>query len=282
MIIDETIGFIQELYKEKVQEITIERVVVGIFFTGVKLSNGLAGISYTPTEDIHQEGGCIRIGSVTQKTFPIRGTSALDILSFPDGGMLFHTVKIVVLNALSALFMTKSVYHIVDDRDALDLIDLGVVRKVAMVGAIPPFMDRLKKIKDLDLHVIEKKIESFRGDEIRFYVPATEAASLLSLCDTVIITGAAIANGSMETLLGYTGKARHVIVAGPTAGFIPDALFSRGVGLVSSVVVTDPDKTLDLLAEGKGAYQLFAEKCVKKINIVNQGFQNQYNHGGRG
>jgi uncharacterized protein len=274
MVVDETIGMICELYENRLREITIERLVAGIFFTGVKLSHGLGGISYTPTEEIHQEGGCIRIGNTVRKSFHFRGTSALDILSMPDGGKLFDTVKIVVLNALSALFLAKNIYQIIDDRDALDLIDLGTVKKVAMVGAIPPFLERLKTIKDLHLHVIEKKIESFQGDDIQFYVPASEAASLLPLCDTIIITGAAIANGTIDTLLGYSGKARHVIVVGPTAGFIPDALFVRGVGIVSSVVVTDPDKTLDMLGEGKGAYQLFAEKCVKKINVVNQAFQN--------
>jgi uncharacterized protein (DUF4213/DUF364 family) len=274
MVVDETVELICELYGKRLQEITIERLVAGIFFTGVKLSNGLGGISYTPTESIHQEGGCIRVGHASQKSLLFRGTSALDILSSRDVGMLLHTVRIVVLNALSALFLVKDIYQIVEDRDALDLIDLGAVRKVAMVGAIPPFLERLKTIKDLQLHVIEKKIESFQGDDIRFYVPASEAAGLLPLCDTIIITGAAFANGTMESLLGYTGKAQNVIVAGPTAGFIPDALFARGVDIVSTVLVTEPDKALDMLAEGKGAYQLFVEKFVKKINVVNQAFQN--------
>jgi uncharacterized protein len=273
MVVDETIGMICELYEKRIREITIERLVAGIFFTGVKLSHGLGGISYTPTEAIHQEGGCVRSGHAARKSFHFRGASALDILSQRDSGKLFDTVKIAVLNALSALFLTKSIYQIVDDRDALDLIDLGAVKKVAMVGAISPFLGRLKKIRELHLHVIEKKIESFQGDDVQFYVPASEAEGLLPLCDTVIITGATIANGTIERLLCFTGKAKNVIVAGPTAGFIPDALFARGVGVVSSVLVTEPDKTLDMLGEGKGAYQLFAEKCVKKINVVNRGFR---------
>ena len=47
-ILDETIATIGTILGSELDEITIDRAVVGLFFTGVKLSNGAAGTSATP------------------------------------------------------------------------------------------------------------------------------------------------------------------------------------------------------------------------------------------
>jgi len=72
-------------------------------------------------------------------------------------------------------------------------------------------------------------------------LPSAMAAEVLPACDTVIITGASIANGSVDELLGWTRPGVNVMVAGPTASLLPDALFARNVAMVSGVEVTDPD-----------------------------------------
>jgi len=269
MVLDEAVRLVKELYGDRLHDITVERLIMGIFFTGVKLSTGLCGISYTPTAEIHKRSGCLEIGSSSGRELPFKGALVSELLAIPDDDMLLRTVRIVILNALSALFLTRESYCIVEDCDALDMIDPASMNKICMVGAIRPFVDRFKTLDHVKLQIVEQKIESLRSDEMRYFVPATEAATALSLCDTAVITGAAVANGTMDTLLGYTGKARHVIVAGPTAGFIPDALFRRNVSVVSTVLVVRPDTTLDFLAEGMGAYQLFRSRCIRKINIVN-------------
>lgn len=52
MVIKETTDLLDPLYGDTLQRITIERVVVGVYFTGIKLSNGCGGISYTPVADL--------------------------------------------------------------------------------------------------------------------------------------------------------------------------------------------------------------------------------------
>ncbi|HOO40113.1 MAG TPA: DUF364 domain-containing protein [Syntrophales bacterium] len=269
MVLDETVRKVEDLYEDRLNGITVERLVMGIFFTGVKLSTGLCGISYTPTAEIHKKSGCLQIAPSSVRELLFKGAPVSELLAVPDEDLFFRTIRIVVLNALSALFLTRDLYCIVEDCDALDMIDPASMHKICMVGAIRPFVDRFKTLDHVELQIVEQKIESLRTDEMRYFVPSTEAASALSLCDTAVITGAAVANGTMDTLLGYTGKATHVIVAGPTAGFLPDALFRRNVSVLSTVLVDRPDMTLDFLAEGMGAYQLFRNRCIKKINIVN-------------
>jgi uncharacterized protein (DUF4213/DUF364 family) len=136
-----------------------------------------------------------------------------------------------------------------------------------MVGAFAPFLKKFKKVDGIHLRVIEKKKGNLREDEMRYFVPAEDAWEVIPECDVAIITGSAVANGTMDELLNYVRPETMTIVVGPTASFLPDAFFRRNVDIVSGVSVIKPDKTLDMLVEGAGAYHLF-DTCMKKINII--------------
>jgi len=268
MILSETTEIIRALYGQNMQQITIERMVLGLFFGGVKLSNGCGGISYMPTSDIHENNGCESMSSWTPRPGTFRGTPVSQILDMKTSSPLLGTIQLLVLNALSSLFFTKDRYRITYDSDVLDNIDTQSIKKVAMIGAITPFIKIFKNAKNIKFHVIEKKKQSLREDERKYYVPAEKAAYIIPLCDTVIITGATVANGTIEELLRYVKSGTKVIVTGPTVSFLPDALFKRHVDIVSGTMVTAVDKTLDMLAEGAGAYHLFEASCLRKINII--------------
>jgi len=51
-ILNETAQQVQDILASEYNTITIERVMIGVFFTGVKLSNGVGGVSYTLVKDI--------------------------------------------------------------------------------------------------------------------------------------------------------------------------------------------------------------------------------------
>jgi len=57
-ILNETARRVQDMLASEYDTITMERVMIGIFFTGVKLSNGAGGVSYTPVKDIPQAVCC--------------------------------------------------------------------------------------------------------------------------------------------------------------------------------------------------------------------------------
>jgi len=276
MVLQETIDNINQLYAEGLQHITIERLVIGVFFTGVKLSNGYAGISYTPVAEMHDD---VRHASpIFTKNSPARfkGMPVKDILNNPNDTPMLKTVKIVVLNALSAKFLDRKRYFIIEGKDALDCTDYDATKRIGMVGAFPPFLQRLRKIKNIQLSVIERKRESLTPDDAKYFVPAEDASSVIPLCGTLIITGASIANGTIDDLLNYAGHDAQIIVTGPTASFLPDAFFRRNVGTVSGVLVVKPDEALDMLSEGVGAYHLY-KGCVKKINVLKEYSANERN-----
>jgi len=269
MVLEETVGLLRTLHGEGLGDITIERIAIGVFFTGVKLSDGSGGVAYTPTADLHDHTCCPSMAA--ERPFPgrLKGTAVSDILKMRAGTTLARLVTLVVMNALSARFLTSDRYPIVYDRDALDFVDLTGAGRIAMVGAFIPFLKVFKTIPAIDLAVIEQKRETLKPDEMRFYSPAEEAPRVLPACDTVIITGASISNGTIDDLLSWTRPGARVIVTGPTASILPDALFARNATIVGGVQVTDPDMALDLIAEGLGAYHLF-DTCVRKINIAKE------------
>ena len=57
-ILNETAQQVQDILASEYNTITIERVMIGVFFTGVKLSNGVGGVSYTLVKDIPQAVCC--------------------------------------------------------------------------------------------------------------------------------------------------------------------------------------------------------------------------------
>ena len=59
-ILGDTIAMIGAIFGSELDEITIERAVVGLFFTGVKLKNGTAGTSATPIKSI-PEAVCLSL-----------------------------------------------------------------------------------------------------------------------------------------------------------------------------------------------------------------------------
>ena len=137
-----------------------------------------------------------------------------------------------------------------------------------MVGAIIPLLRKLKGIGIEMVTVIDKKPATQAEADFGNFIPVSETAAALSRCETAIFTGASIANGTIESLLGTVPENAAIIIVGPTAGFVPEPLFRRNVALISTAVVSESDRALDILSEGGGAYQLF-RGCLLKISLVN-------------
>ncbi len=266
-ILNEATGILRRCHGVAVKSIMIERLVVGVFFTGVKLSNGCGGVAYTPPETIRNASRRI----LRESSPAICGLSVDVILSGKISNPFADVIRLAALNALSVPLFQDGRYELDQCKDLTDLPHLFAGRKVCMVGAIIPLLKRLKEMAKTEIKVIDRKKDSRIEVELacgEFISPA-KTAQTLAQCDTAVFTGAAIANGSIEQLLSLVPRDAAIAVVGPTAGFVPEPLFARQVAAVGTAMVTDIDKALDIIAEGGGAYRLFGG-CVKKINLLNR------------
>ncbi len=266
-ILNEAEEILRDYCGGAITSLFIERLVVGVFFTGVKLSNGCGGVAYTPPETIRNASRRILRGSPSA----IRGKSADAVISGKILSPFADVIRLAAINALSVPFFQDGRYDFEKRDDLSDVSHLFTGRRVCMVGAIVPLLKRFKKMGVSEIKVIDRKKDSQIEVELACgeFLSPEQTAETIAQCETAVFTGAAVANGTIEHLLRLVPKEAAVAVVGPTAGFIPDPLFRRNVALVGTAMVTDIDAALDIIAEGGGAYPLFG-RCVKKINILNR------------
>lgn len=264
LLLDQTGETLQSLLGNTLADLQLERVIVGVFFTGVKLSNGSGGVAYTPPELIKRGGVQLLDGSIQLA----KGSSVAAVLSGTLHGTFAEVIRLATLNALSVQLFDSGRYQITEGDDLAIHRKIFSGRKVCLVGAIMPLLRRLRGLETAETVIIDQKPETDCDPTLGRRVTTDHMAESLAACDTAIFTGATIANGSLLHLLSMVPASAAIAVVGPTAGFIPDALFQHRVALVGTVAVTDADRTLDLLAEGAGAHQLY-RSCMRKITISN-------------
>ena len=102
-ILEETAAHIKQHLGEDYSKIIIERVVIGLFFSGVKLTNGAGGVCFTPIKDIPQAVCCPSSAGRIFDPFKLKGMKVKDVLrEIPGKEPIKTAVVIATLNALSA------------------------------------------------------------------------------------------------------------------------------------------------------------------------------------
>ncbi len=247
----------------------VERVVVGLFFTGVKLANGHAGVCYTPVKSIPEAVCCPSSAMAMPLPGKMRGRDALELAAEGLGkGILQKALAIAILNALSSTSFALGTPGGWDLRlgvDPVDALALEEGARVVVVGALVPYLRRLKA-RGRPFHVLEQDPAALKADELPFFVPAQRAGDIVPQADVLVVTGSTLLNGTCEGLLEMARKGAEIVVVGPTSSLLPGALFRRGVRVVAGIRITQPDTLLDLLAEGGSGSHMFGRTAEKIAN----------------
>jgi uncharacterized protein len=269
-ILRETLTAIREILGPELAGLTVERAVVGLFFTGVKLSNGIAGACATPIKTIPEAVCCP--SSAMAMPFPgkIRGRPALDLANeaLSDHGIR-RAVGIAAMNALADTCWRRRPYSETELRLGIDAFDATEMRpgdKVVVVGAFVPFLRELKRRRQPFL-VIEQDPATLKPDELPFFRRPDEAPAVVPDADVLLITGTTLINDTLEELLRLAKPAARVTMVGPTVSLLPNAFLRRGADILGTVRITAPDEFLDVLAEGGSGYH-FLGRSAQKVVLV--------------
>lgn len=274
-ILTETIALVTETLGRDLDRIAIERAVLGLFYTGVKLNAGTAGTCATPREAIPGDVCCpVSAGAVP---FPgqLKGRPAAEIMQdalSADG--LRRAVGIACLNGLAELSWRRrsnAEIELLPGADAFDATEFGGDDRVVVVGAFVPFLKELKRRKQPFL-VLEQNPAMLKPEEMPFYRPADTAREVVPSANVLLVTGATLINGTLEDLLALARPEARVTVVGPTVGMVPDAFLARGADILGAVRIVNPDAFLDLLAEG-GAAPHFLGRSAEKIVLARRFIQ---------
>lgn len=250
-------------------QLTIARAVLGIFFTGVKLSNGAGGLCATPIKSVPEAVCCPSSAKAMPTPGKIAGRPAAQILEDlyrPQD--LRRALAIATLNALAETLWLRDGAPAgaeLRDGDAFDALTIAAGQRVALVGAFPPYMRELRR-RGQPFHVLEMDPATLKAEELPFYAPAEQAPEIVPQAEVFITTGTTLINGSLDGLLRLLRPGAQAAVIGPTATLLPEPYARRGVTAVGGTRVLAADELLEILAEGGSGYHFFG-KTVERVTL---------------
>ncbi|WP_298211280.1 DUF364 domain-containing protein [Acidovorax sp.] len=254
---------------DQVETLVIERAVVGIFFTGVKLNNGAGGLCATPIKSVPEAVCCPSSAMAMPTPGKIAGRRAVDFLDdLYRAQDLRRALAIATLNALAETLWLRDgppADAQLHGGDAFDALLLEPGQQVALVGAFPPYMRELRR-RGQPFNVLELDHSTLKPEELPFYVPAERAPEVIPHADVFITTGTTLINGTLDGLLQLLRPGAEAAVIGPTATLVCEPYARRGVTVVGGTRVLHPDALLDVLAEGGSGYHFFG-KTVERVNL---------------
>ena len=269
-VIAETTDIIKEKSPIPLEEIWVEDLVIGIFFTGVKLSTGHAGVAFTPIGEIPEAVCCPTSAARMPLAGGFEGSPVSEITKYSlDPNVLKSAIGVATLNAVSQLIAESTSgapYEMVIDRDGFNLLDIKSHETVSLIGAFGPYIRRLKMMEN-PFFIIEKNSQTLRLDEMKYFKPESEMREALEKSGVVIMTGTSIVNHTIDPILSILKNGIRAAIIGPTASLIPEAFFRRGVDVMAGAQITNPDLMIKILKQGGSAYHLLRE-CSRKIAFV--------------
>lgn len=252
-------------------DITPKEIRIGVFYTGVVLSSGHAGMSYTPVQEIPEAVCCPRSHAKMPAAGELLNMQIAGLMDYSlDDNALKATVGMATLNALSSILLADDTcrYKPSAYGNALDLVEITGEDTVAMVGAFPPFIKRIQEITK-KLFVIDKNPKVVgKGDTIKIE-SADHLKEIIPQADILVITGVTLVNHTLGPILELAKKANEIVVVGPTASVYPEPLFKRGVTVLGGVRITDANQMIHLIGEAGSGYDFF-ENCAEKVIMRNE------------
>lgn len=249
------------------ESLTIERAVIGIFFTGVQLDNGAGGLCATPIKSIPQAVCCPSSAMAMPIPGKIAGRSVAEMLQdLRRPQELRRALAIATLNAVVETLWLRDgppAGAQVREGEAFDALHIAPSDRVVLVGAFPPYLRELRR-RGQPFHVLELDTSVLKPEEMPFHVPPERADGVLAQADVLITTGTTLINGTLEGLLAPLRPGVQVAVIGPTATLLAQPFARCGVTVVGGTRVRDAGALLAVLAEGGSGYHFFG-KSVERV-----------------
>lgn len=268
VLLEESVKLAEEKLGKELDTITVERAVLGLFFTGVELSTGHGGLCFTPVKEMPEAVCCPSSAKAMPLSGRLKGRPVREYLSdiFHEN-VLKRTLGIAALNALSMAVWERETpkgYETLVGEDAFDLLEVEKYEKTVVIGALVPMLKKLIAAK-ADFRVLEQDVRTLKERELPYYAPAEQADLYVPEADLLVITGVTILNDTLPKILGLAKPGAEILVTGPTASMLPDVFFARGVTMLGGIQVTDADRLLDIISEGGSGYHFFGKYADRTV-----------------
>lgn len=226
----------------------VTTLFVGQAFTAVQLASGKLGLALTPLTRFDSCIGATKLAG----TLAQRDSSQLAQL-LASGNAHLRAVGLAAVNAI----LQEELEHRSDflEGDFLEFLEIEPCDKVAMIDY---YTTKIKSLMDAKLTIFDNRFVGRRKDVAIF--PLSDLSERLSRFDVVILPPTFI--DRIEEFRRYASSARAFVVVHPTTPPLPEPFFERGVTMVASMMILNPDSVLRCVMEGGGT-TMFKRFCRK-------------------
>lgn len=259
-VLEATIAVIEKLLGAGLDGLSVDRAVMGPFFTGVKLSNGTGGAAFTPPKPVVRSTDLQALPPAMSRAGRLKGRPVrafLDEIREDTG--IARAFGVATLNALAETCWQRfphPAWQVDVGVDALTAAQVKPGEKVVMVGAFVGYIRRLMA-QAQPLTVLELNPASLTPEQMAIYRPADQAPQAVPGADVLLMTGSTITNDTIDDLLALADAETRVAMIGPSVPLLPDVLEARGADVLATIRITDPDHFLDVLAGGGGGQHTY-------------------------
>jgi uncharacterized protein (DUF4213/DUF364 family) len=211
-------------------------------FCALELEDGSIGFSYVMI------GAAVPLLRTRPNVGTVAGMEAVALArGYGGDDPAAKALGFAAINALSQQLFTRANWTPSAAGDSLGQIEPKSGEHIGMIGLFPPLIPRVNEAR-ARLTVLELRPE-LAGEHRKFRV--TLDPGELATCEKVVSTCAVMLNDTLDAVLAACRNARRFVIIGPTAGCIPDPLFSRSVDTVGGRRVVDAEGFRNAFCRGK-------------------------------
>ncbi|MGE0082937.1 MAG: DUF364 domain-containing protein [Desulfococcaceae bacterium] len=235
----------------------VRTVAISLGYTFVELSNDRMGVCFTahsasPSCNHYHSAGSLRKKNILELTELMLSDHPLE-----------RSVGIAAVTVVSQMIMDNEPDKYKFAKvDFLDLLPDG--SKIGMVGYIGPFIPVLLK-RYSSLIVVDNNPLLNPGIQDNGCIISRDIKDL-SDADIWVITGSCVAVGDFDQVISFVKSAKFIGIVGPSAGWLPEPAFRRGVNAVAGTKILDVAGARHVILEGGGAPDFM--KYGRKYAIV--------------
>jgi uncharacterized protein (DUF4213/DUF364 family) len=207
-------------------------------FGAIQLTDGSIGVVFLGLSPEIKE-----LGSSMDKSEFINKNPIDLAQKFGSSNNFEKTLGLGAINAISQYIFRHSNFPFDITTDSLGLLNIKQGDNPGMVGFFQPLISHLKKM-GINVIIIEKKEHLVKKTESW---EVTLDPSRLTECNKILITSTTVLNESIDDILKFCSHAEKISMIGPTAGFLPDPLFKRGLDIVGGSFISNSNLFMELI-----------------------------------
>jgi len=228
----------------------VETVFIGQAFTAVKLTSGEVGLALTPLSRFDSCIGASRLAG----TFSNYNSAELAKF-FCSSHSFLRSIGLAAINSVLQRGVKSGSDFL--DGDFLDFLHAKSGDKVAMVDY---YTTKIEALKETELTIFDDRFTGKRKDIP--ILPLSKLQEKLPEIDVVVLPPAFL--NRIEEVRKYASNAREIVFVHPTIPPFPKPFFERGVTMVASMIILNPDSVLKFVMEGAGT-TMFKRFCKKIV-----------------